>query len=67
MKNGTSLRIGAIGTAVTALCCFTPILVWLLGVLGLGLAGYWLDVVLIPMLLLFAATTLYGLWRRTQP
>jgi len=45
----TLLRAGLIGTVLVALCCFTPILVVLLGVVGLaGLTGY-LDYVLLPL------------------
>ena len=46
MKNPKPLlRVSVIGTVLVALCCFTPILVILLGTVGLaGLTGY-LDVV----------------------
>ena len=30
----------AIGTVLVALCCFTPLLVLVLGALGLGVAGW---------------------------
>ena len=60
------LRIGVAGTVVAALCCFTPILVILLGTIGLAsLVGY-LDYVLFPALAFFLALTIYALWRR-QP
>ncbi len=58
-----------IGTVVAALCCFTPVLVVLLGAVGLsawlGWLG-WLDFVLFPALILFAAITLYAVARRTR-
>ena len=45
--------MGIIGSAITALCCFTPILVILFGALGISaLVGY-LDYVLFPLLGLF--------------
>jgi mercuric ion transport protein len=47
---------------VTAVCCFTPILVVLLAGLGLSAALGWLDWVLLPVLAFFLAMTAYGLW-----
>ncbi len=64
MTNDKLLRCGVIGTAVVALCCFTPLLVLLLGVLGLSAAVGWLDYVLFPLLALFIALTAYAVWRR---
>ena len=64
MSNNRLLRIGIIGTVIAALCCFTPLLVVLLGALGLSaLVGY-LDVVLLPALGVFILITLYALWKR---
>ena len=60
------LKVGLIGTVVVALCCFTPILVLLLGAVGLSAALGWLDLVLLPALGLFIAITLYALWRRRR-
>jgi mercuric ion transport protein len=66
MNQNKLLRIGVAGTVVAALCCFTPILVILLGTIGLAsLVGY-LDYVLFPALAFFLALTIYALWRR-QP
>ena len=45
------LRIGIIGTVLAALCCFTPILVVLLGAVGLAALTGYLDYVLFPALL----------------
>ena len=58
------LRVGIIGTVVTALCCFTPMLVVLLGAVGLSAAIGWLDYVLWPALVLFLGLTGFALWRR---
>ena len=62
-ENGL-LRVGIIGTVVTALCCFTPVLVVLLGALGLSAAIGWLDYVLLPALVLFLGLTAFALWKR---
>ncbi len=52
-RGKTFLSIGVTGSIITALCCFTPILVMLLGALGLSaLVGY-LDYVLLPALVVF--------------
>ena len=37
------LTIGIIGTAIAALCCFTPVLVVLFGFVGLSAALGWAD------------------------
>ncbi|WIX32617.1 mercury resistance system transport protein MerF [Salinicola sp. JS01] len=65
-KPKSLLRVSVIGTVLVALCCFTPILVILLGSVGLAaLAGY-LDYALIPALALFIGLTLYALWRQKR-
>lgn len=66
MDDRKLLRIGIVGTVVAALCCFTPLLVILLGALGLSAAVGWLDLVLLPALAAFVALTLYALWRRSR-
>lgn len=60
------LHAGLIGTAVLALCCFTPVLVVLLGIVGLSALVGWLDVVLLPALAFFVGLTLYAMWRRQR-
>ena len=70
MKDGKAtdnrlLRIGIIGTVLTALCCFTPVLVVLFGALGLAaLVGY-LDYVLFPLLAVFLLLVVVGWYRRS--
>lgn len=60
------LKVGAAGTLITALCCFTPVLFLLLGAVGLATLGAHLDYVLLPALALFTGVTVYALWRRRQ-
>ena len=60
------LRMGVIGTVIVALCCFTPVLVVLLGVVGLSALTGWLNVVLLPALGVFAGLTVYAVWRRQR-
>lgn len=57
------IRVGAIGSLVTALCCFTPVLVWLLGGLGLSAILGYLDYVLLPLLLVFVLLLVIGIVR----
>lgn len=56
--------MGVIGAVILALCCFTPVLVVLLGVVGLSAMLGWLDYVLLPALAFFIGLTIYAVWRR---
>jgi mercuric ion transport protein len=60
------LKAGIIGTVIAALCCFTPVLVILFGVVGLAAVVGYLDFVLLPALAFFVLLTIYALWRRKQ-
>jgi len=57
------LKTGLTGSAVAALCCFTPVLVLGLGAIGLAALTPWLDIVLLPLLVLFLLLTGIALWR----
>ncbi len=57
-------RTGAIGSIVVALCCFTPLLVVLFGLVGLSAWLGWIDYVLFPALGFFLLLTAYALYRR---
>ena len=59
------LTTGIIGTVIAALCCFTPVLVILLGAVGLSSIVGYLDYVLLPALGIFVLVTIYALWKRT--
>jgi mercuric ion transport protein len=58
------LKVGTWGAVVTAICCFTPILVVGLGIVGLGMLIPYLDYLLLPALGLFLALTVFGLWQK---
>ncbi len=64
MTDRNVVGIGLIGAFVVALCCFTPLLVVLLGSVGLSAALGWLDYVLMPALVFFIALTIYAVYRR---
>jgi mercuric ion transport protein len=66
MNNKRLLKTGLVGTVVMALCCFTPLLVWLLAAVGLSAVVGMLDYVLLPALGMFLAITIYALIKRSQ-
>jgi len=57
------LRVGTLGAIVSAICCFTPILVVGLGIVGMGLLTPYVDYLLLPALGLFLALIAFGLWQ----
>ena len=68
MTDSKLLKVGIIGSVIAALCCFTPVLVVLLGAVGLSALVGVLDYVLLPVLAIFVAITVYALWKhKTVP
>jgi len=55
------------GTVLVALCCFTPILVILLGAVGLSAFTPYLDFVLLPALCIMIALSVVSFlrWRKS--
>ena len=66
MTNKKLLCTGATGSVITAICCFTPVLVLLLGAVGLSAWLGWIDYVLFPALAVFLGITIYALWAGTR-
>jgi len=66
MKKATLLKTGIIGAAIAALCCFTPVLVILLGAVGLAAWIGHLDAVLMPALLFFVGLIVYALLKKDR-
>jgi len=60
------LKTGVIGSAIAAICCFTPVLAVTLGILGLGAITGYLDYVLLPVLAIFGGITIYALVRKRE-
>ncbi len=58
MERGRWFKTGLWGTIVTAICCFTPLLPWTLGLLGLAALTGYLDYVLFPLLAIFLTITI---------
>ncbi len=63
MNDRNLLRTGIIGTVIAAICCFTPVLVILLGAVGLSAWLGWIDYVLFPALAIFLGLTGYAFYR----
>jgi len=66
MSNSKLLKTGVVGLVVTALCCFTPILVVLFGALGLSAIIGWLDYILLPLLAFFIGLCIYAVLKRNS-
>ena len=56
------LRTGLVGSAIAALCCFTPILVLLVAGVGLSAITGYLDYALFPILFASLGVTAYALY-----
>ena len=56
------------GTIIVAICCFTPLLVIILGAIGLSVIVPYLDVILLPALFLLIIITVisYIKWRKAN-
>jgi mercuric ion transport protein len=63
MRDRTMITTGVIGTVVAAVCCATPLLAIVLGAVGLTAWSAQADYLLIPVLILFAALTGFGVYR----
>ncbi|MBA2252392.1 MAG: mercury resistance system transport protein MerF [Nitrospirales bacterium] len=58
---------GLIGSVIVGLCCFIPMLVALLGLLGLAALTGYVDCVLLTALAVFVGVRVYGLYRERRP
>jgi mercuric ion transport protein len=58
------LRMGIIGSIITAICCFTPILIVIFTAIGLAAIVGYLDYVLFPLLAIFLGMIGYGIYKR---
>jgi mercuric ion transport protein len=63
MDANKSFKAGVWGSIITAICCFTPVLVGGLGLIGLAAFTPYLDYVLFPLLGFFLIVAFYG-WRK---
>ena len=56
-----AIKIGIVGSVMTAICCFTPLLVVVLGAVGLATWISYIDSIAIPVLVLFLVIFVVGL------
>jgi mercuric ion transport protein len=67
-KDRKLMRVGGWGSAIAAICCFTPALVVLFGLAGLSAFIGWLDYALFPWLFASMGLLAFTLHRRSgQP
>lgn len=66
MRKNRLLTAGITGTVIAALCCFTPVLVTILGAIGLSAWLGWLDYLLLPALAGFLLLTVYAILSRRR-
>ena len=66
MDDRKLLWTGGIGAVIAAVCCATPVLVILLGAVGLSALVGLLNYVLLPALAVFLGITAYALWIRRR-
>jgi mercuric ion transport protein len=64
MNENKLLGIGIVGSVIVALCCFTPLLVVLLGFVGFSAALGLMDSVLFPAFVFFIGLMAFALWKR---
>lgn len=64
MDDRKLLRTGLIGSAVAAVCCFTPLLVLVVAGVGLSAITGWLDYGLFPALFTSLGLTAFALYLR---
>ena len=62
--NKKLVKFGVGGGIITAICCFTPVLVWIFGAIGLVAVVAYLDYVLFPLLAVFLVVVVIGLLRK---
>ncbi len=65
MNDKTMLRTATVGSALAAVCCFTPALVLLVGAVGLSAIVGWLDYALFPILFASLGLVAFALYRRS--
>lgn len=65
VQDKTLLKVGMGGTIVAAVCCFTPALVVLVGLVGLSAIVGWLDYGLFPLLFASMGLIAYALHLRS--
>lgn len=66
MNDKALLRTGVIGTVIAAICCFTPLLVIILGTVGLSAWLLWFDYAVFAALIAFLGLIAFALMQRRK-
>lgn len=64
--NTRLFKVGVVGTVVSALCCFTPVLFSLLAAVGLSWLLGWIDYIVLPAMAFFIGLTIYALAKKSK-
>jgi mercuric ion transport protein len=62
MRSKTLIKLGALGSVVAGICCFTPIATILLSVIGLSAVNAYLDFILLPLLVFCIGIFIAGIF-----
>ena len=67
-QNRNNFIASVIGTILVAVCCFTPLLVVILGAIGLSAFNPYLDFILLPALAILLIVTIVSFikWRKAN-
>jgi mercuric ion transport protein len=66
MQKNNLLKAVLVRSIVTAICYFTPYLEIVFNLTGLSPTVGYLDVILLPLLVVFIGITIYALWKRSK-
>lgn len=66
MNDKALLKTGVIGAVIAAICCFTPLLVIILGAVGLSAWLLWLDYAVFAALIAFLGLIAFVLVKRRK-
>ena len=64
MKNNRLFKVGIVGSIISALCCFTPVLVVLFSAVGLSSMLGLIDYIVLPALAVFVLLTIYAMLKK---
>jgi mercuric ion transport protein len=62
MPSKSLVKLGALGSVIAGICCFTPIATILLSAIGLGAVNAYLDFILLPLLVFCIGMFLAGIF-----
>ncbi|MEO1168781.1 MAG: mercury resistance system transport protein MerF [Pseudomonadota bacterium] len=66
MNDKALLKTGLIGAMIAAICCFTPLLVIVLGAVGLSAWLLWFDYAIFAALIAFLGLIAFALMQRRK-